>query len=232
MAISRSANLGLGEDTLTATASTRFNLGIHHLFSACRATKRIAAVEAEKSGEPFGEFLDTVLHDGLVVATSSVACLECYPNELYFDPSYVGHGLSAAASERFAALVDRETVLEKFSIAQIFQSGCALPKGDPVVHDVDSLIRVRNALIHYRSEWAGQPREHAKLSARLAGKFSPSPFFTSEPVFPRAWASRSFAEWEIRSVYVFLVSFYDSAHAPSKLSDYKSTLVELSGCEL
>lgn len=232
MTISGSANLTLGEATLTATAVTRFNLGVHHLFTACRATKRIAAVEAEKSGQPFGDFWETVLHDGLVVATSSVACLESYANELYFDPSYVGHGLSAPASEQLAALVDRESVLEKFSTAHIFRSGCALPKGEPVVQAVDSLIRLRNALIHYRSEWFGQPEEHARLSARLDGKFSPSPFLPSEPLFPRAWASRSFAEWAIRSVYAFLVSFYDSTDAPSKLRDYKSRLVELSGCEL
>ena len=146
MSISGSANITLSDATLTATARSRFNLGIHHLFTACKATKRIGLVEAENRGQPFGEFWDAILHDALVVATSGVACLESYANELYFDSSFVEHSLSSAASEQLAKLVDRQSIVEKFSTALAFRNGCSLPTGLPLVQNVDSLIILRKAI--------------------------------------------------------------------------------------
>jgi len=44
--------------TATGSASSRMNLGIHHLYSACKAAARIEAVEKANKGQPFGEFWD------------------------------------------------------------------------------------------------------------------------------------------------------------------------------
>ena len=103
--------------TATGSASSRMNLGIHHLYSACKAAARIEAVENANKGQPFGEFWDEVLHDSLVVATSSVAALESYANELYFEGKFISPALNEPAASQVSDLIDKESILKKFALA-------------------------------------------------------------------------------------------------------------------
>ena len=215
--------------TTSATASSRMSLGIHHLYSACKAVARIEATERTNKGQPFGEFWNDVLHDSLVVATSSVAALESYANELYFEGRFISSALSGPAAEQVADLIDKESILKKFALALALRADKKLDLGSPPSQNVDALIKLRNLLVHYRSEWSHQQTAHDKVAKALKHRFERSPFIPEhEPLLPKAWASHSFASWSIRSVYSFMEHFYTEAGLENPLSKRKEQLQELS----
>lgn len=230
MNLSGNANLSFSG---SATAVSRMNLGVHHLFAACRAVARIGQAEKDNAGKPFGEFWEPILHDSLVVATTTVASLESYANELYFEGKFIGTQISAQASRELGDLIDQKSLLRKFSTALAFRSDKQLDFGTASVQNVDALINLRNLIVHYRSEWSHQQGPHQKLSNQLKYKFEPSPFLPEhEPLFPKGWASHSFGCWAVWSTYAFMAHFYSEAGAENPLDIFKSRIEQLSGCAL
>jgi hypothetical protein len=228
MTLSGSSNL-----SVSAMATVRSNLGIHQLFAACKAAARISTTESENVGNDFGPFWDDILHDSLVVVTTSVASLESYANELYFEGRFIGSSINAAAAAELSELIDKESVLRKFSTALAFRANKRLDYGATPTQNIDALIKLRNFVVHYRSEWSEAQGAHHKISKVLNGKFDPSPFLpNTEPMLPKAWASRSFACWAIRSVYEFMAYFYAEASEDNPLDKFKSRISQLSGCAL
>lgn len=199
---------------VTATARTRTNLALHHLFAACRFSARIHDLERENAGQPFGTFWEEILHNALGVATLTAASLESYANEMYFEGSILGESLSAPAAAEVAELIDREPVLRKYAVALAVRGGKRLDFGATAVQNADALIKLRNAVVHFRPEWFGEQQAHLKLSKQLLHKFLPSPHLSSEPLFPRAWASASFSKWAIESSIDFLRYFYAEVNRP------------------
>ena len=215
--------------TDSSNASSRMNLGIHHLYSACKAAARIEATENNHKGQLFGEFWTEVLHDSLIVATSSVAALESYANELYFEGKFISPALKGPAAQEVAYLIDKESILRKFSLALALRADKKLELGSPPSQNIDALIKLRNLLVHYRSEWSHEQTAHDKVAEALKQRFERSPFIPEhEPLLPKAWASHSFASWSIRSVYYFMEHFYTQADLENPLSQRKSYLQELS----
>ena len=216
-------------DVLTGTAKTRTNLALHHLFAACRFTTRIGEIEDQNRSQPFGAFWEEILQNALGVVTLSVACIECYANELYFEGSAISSALNPVAVEVVAEMIDSEPILRKYSAALALRVGKELDFGVPVVQNADALIKLRNAVVHFRPEWFGEQDKHDKLSKVLQYKFKTSPFLQREPVFPRAWASHDFAVWALRSSVTFLGHFYAQAAIDCPLEKFKVRLSELSG---
>jgi hypothetical protein len=185
-------------DTVAFTYRTRTNLALHLLFAACRCASRIEEVERENSGQPFGAFWEEILHNSLGVATLTVASLESYANELYFEGSIVTPALNPAAAQEIAELIDSKSILDKYSTALAVRVGKRLDRGILPVQNAHALIKLRNAVVHFRPEWFDEQDKHDKLSKTLQGKFNPSAFFPNETMFPRAWASHDFAAWALR----------------------------------
>lgn len=208
---------------------TRTSLAPHHLFAAARLVKRIDEVEQEYKGEPFGPFYDEILHNALGVAMMTVASLESYANELYFEGSAIVPALNRAFALEFQEIADREPVLRKFSLILAIRSAKRLDRSCPEVQSVDALIKLRNAIVHFRPEWFGEQDEHAKLSIRLRNMFVASPFLANEPLFPTAWASASFANWALRSTIQFLRYFYAEAGLEDPLQKFISRVESLAG---
>lgn len=215
------------DDVLTATAKSRTNLALHHLFAACRFTARIGEIEDQNSHQPFGTFWEEILQNALGVATLSVACIECYANELYFEGSAISSALNPAAVEVVAEMIDSEPILRKYSVALAVRVGKKLDFGIPSVQNADAIIKLRNAVVHFRPEWFEEQDKHDKLSKVLQYKFKTSPFLQGEPVFPRAWASHDFATWAVRSSVTFLEYFYAQAGIDCPLDKFKTRLSEL-----
>jgi hypothetical protein len=202
------------------------------LFAACRFAARIAEVEEQNREQPFGGFWEEILQNSLAVAVLTVAGLESYANELYFEGAALAGQMNPVAIEEVAALIDRKKVLDKFSAALAFRAGKKLDRGVGPVQNADALIDLRNAVVHFRPEWTGKSGEHRKLSARLKGKFDPTPVLPNELLFPRAWASASFARWAIRTAVAFLDYFYQEAGMENTLTKSKPQLSALSGVSL
>lgn len=217
---------------LTATATSRVNLAIHHLFAACRLSMRVSEVEKQNLGQQFGEFWEEIFQNALGVATLSVASIECYANELYFEGSAISPSLNPAAASEISELIDRENILRKFSVALAIRRGKRLNFGILAVQNASALITLRNAVVHFRSEWFSEQDKHDKLSKVLMHKFRGSPFLPGESLFPRAWASGEFAEWALRSTVAFLEHFYGEAAIDCPIAKAKTRLVQLSGIAL
>jgi len=213
---------------IAAQARTRTNLALHHLFAACRFAAQLRRVELANQGAPFGPFWEEILQNALGVATLAVAALESYANQYYADGALESSALNDAAATMIARLVDREDILTKFDLALSLRSGKSLDRGALVVQNVDTLIKLRNAVVHFRPEWQDEQTLHAKLSRQLAHRFDGSPFFAEEALFPRGWASGSFAAWALQSTVAFLDHFCSEAALPSKLEKFRTRLQELS----
>ncbi len=215
---------------LNATMKSRMNLSLHHMFAACRFATKIGEIECQNQSQPFGVFWEEILHYALGVAMLTVACIEGYANELYFEPTAVAPTLNPAAATLIADLLDREPILQKYSAALTLRHGTHLDFGIPAVQNADALIKLRNSVVHFRPEWYGeQNRQHEKLSKKLQHKFATSQFLPDDPVFPRAWASHDFAKWALKSTVAFLKHFYEQAGIVCPLSQFDSQLTELSG---
>jgi hypothetical protein len=217
---------------LVATGRTRMNLGIHHLLAAGRMASRVSAVEKEHAGQGFGEFWEEILQFALGVVTLSVASLEAYANELYFEGSSISPSLNEPASSEIAGLVDREPILRKYSVALAIRCGTRLERGLAPVQNVDALISLRNGVVHFRPEWFGAQDKHDKRSRVLQHKFRGSSFLPSEGLFPRAWASAEACAWAIRSTVVFLEYFHAEAGLQCSVTQFKARLSEVSGVAL
>ncbi len=216
--------------TVVATAKSRSNFSLHHLFAACRYTNRIGEVEAENTGKEFAGFWDEILQNAMAVAMLSVACLEGFANELYFEGAAIKDSLNPPGAQLFGELIDTASILDKFDAALVIRKGSRMNRGDTVVQNIKALITLRNTIVHFRSEWYGEAGNHEKLSRLLNGKFKHSPFLQSEKtLFPHAWASHSFAVWAISSTAAFLEYFYSSADLPPPIGkEHKGQLSVLS----
>lgn len=204
------------------------NLSLHHLFAACRFASRIGEVERANAGEPFGPFWDEILHNALGVATLTVAALESYVNELYFEGNAIASALNPATAEELQELTDMKPMLSKYSLVLAVRSRRRLHRGNSVVQNVNALISLRDAVVHYRSEWFGEQIKHERLSKHLQYRFSPSPFLPPEPLFPMAWASHGFAVWALKSTVDFVDYFHSEAGMPSPLEQFRANLKTLS----
>ena len=217
----------LANATATTTMRTRANLALQHLFAACRFSARVGQVEAENAGQPFGSFWDEILQHSLGVAALTVAALESYANEMYFEGAVLKPGLNSAAAE-LAEVVDKEGILRKYAIALSIAAGKRLNMGIASTQNADALIRLRNAVLHFRPEWFDEQDKHDKLSKVLHHKFKPSPFLPNEPIFPRAWASHSFTVWALQSTVAFIEHFHSEAGLPSAIEPARAHLSALS----
>lgn len=200
-----------------------------HLAGAARMAGRIKEIEATlEPDKGYGEQLQC----GLIVATSAVASLEAYANDLLFEGRALA-GANDAMASFLAKQFDRLSILSKFELV-LAAANKKLGKGTPPIQNVSDLIELRNAVVHFNPEWVYQTGPHSKLSARLQNKFARVKRFGPEqPLFPLAWPSYSFASWAITAA----VNFVDVIHAESGLDPdpipepLRPTLFQLAGIE-
>jgi hypothetical protein len=157
---------------MSAVGRTRTNLAVHHLLAACRFAGRVAKLEDENIGQPLGQFWDEILQNGLGAATLAVASLEAYANEMYFEGEILTPTINSVMAQELAEMIDRESILRKYALALALRKGERLDMGGPSVQNADALIRLRNAIVHFRPEWFGEERgRHERLSSILRPKF-------------------------------------------------------------
>lgn len=208
----------------TVSAKLRVNLALHHLISACRYSNRIKCIEIENKGQPFGDFWEEVLQHSLAVCTLTVASLEGFVNEVYFEGGILKSTVNDSASIELSEILERESILRKYSVALSLVSGKRLDMGEAITQNISALIKLRNAIVHFCPEWMEEQDKHEKLSKLLEHKFHQSEFLAGEPIFPRAWASHSFSVWAISSTINFIDYFYNEISQPSVLDPFRDRL--------
>ncbi|MEJ1165557.1 hypothetical protein V9K97_17750 [Variovorax sp. CCNWLW186] len=209
---------------MAATMRTRVNFGVPHLISAALFSRQTKALEQFHHGEVFGPFWNDILANATATVFTSVAGLESYANELFADRASVFPGIPDETLRAEWRKVERGGLLEKFNLALRSRSAPELSEQDAAWSDVVTLIRLRNALVHFKPEWADAQVVHADLSAKLAQHFAPSPFTPAEPLFPMAWASHACTAWAVQTVLKFIVHFEGCAGLTNRIGPFLSRL--------
>jgi hypothetical protein len=201
-----------------AVVETHFN--VQHMVAAAIFARKVREIETTHdhqkglgSGEPY------YAHRGYVTGAvlSAVASLEATINELFIDAQHKDPYTFEGADPEFAPLlaevwegIERNSTLVKYQIALILARKPPFDKGDSKYQEATFLIRLRNALVHYKPEWDTDQREHKKIEDRLKSRFELNPFtIPTDAFFPKRCLGHGCAEWAVKSGKVFINEFFD-----------------------
>ena len=220
---SGSANFVPPTHTAIGSMRSRMNFAIQHLLAAARFARRCAEIECDNQGKTIDYFFDEVIHSCTAAIFFSVASLEANINELFFASDQ--HFLDQAPDllSEIWGLLEERPILEKYQTALVLKGVGKFEKGEAPYQDVDSLIKARNALVHFKPEWDDEQKTLKSIGARLNGKFALSPFVDQgAPVFPQRCMSHGCASWAVRCSLAFMEAFHQAAGVPHKFSIYAS----------
>lgn len=207
------------------TVKVRSYLSIAHMQAAALFSRNCARIEKEYDGtfsdELYSEHRSYVI--GAVLST--VSFLEGTINEFLADcldspDGAIVETLDATTKTLLAGIwkddiVGNMNVLDKFQIALAIARKNLLDSSASIYQNVDSLIKLRNALVHYKPAWiessqGSQDQKTAhKLEKLLRGKFSLNPLVgTGKPFYPDSCMSHGCAKWAVGCSLMFIEEFY------------------------
>ena len=106
-------------------------------------------------------------------------------------------------------VVNEMPILSKYQIALLLCGKKQFDKGTNPYQDADRLVRLRNALFHYKPEWDSELKTHRKLKDSLDGRFDISPFSHENDIFfPKKCLGHGCAAWAVQGTKNFINSFY------------------------
>lgn len=190
------------------TGRVRTNLSVLHLIAAAQLSRRVGEIEDERLSVHGTSPYNEVFPFCSACVLESVASLEAYINEVLTDKEKHFSPPANALLERLGEYVERQQIMEKYGFALFISGKPEFHPGRKPAQSIASLIKLRNALVHFRPEWDDEQDEHAKLSKVLCGKFKLSPFFEkSVPAFPKAWATHGCTVWAVNSCLSYMREF-------------------------
>jgi hypothetical protein len=107
-------------------------------------------------------------------------------------------------------LLDRESLPEKCNVVLDLLGKAPISKGSAAFQDARLLIRLRNELIHYKSQWDHEVDQRTLVRGLVAKRFSIPPFRRdASPIFPKQILGADCAKWASATAPKFLNIFYD-----------------------
>lgn len=208
-----------------ATGTLRYNFAVQHMMAAARFAKHCHQIEKKNAGQPFGPFFDEVLSYVSASVQSAVAALEANINETFAD---IQDGITVVGGFDCQTLQESWSEIEGLSILAKYNRYLELKERDGLDASARQfqfakiLISVRNALVHYKPEWHDEQKVHKKISRRLRGKFTLSPFVDDNaPIFPMRCMTYSFADWTVQSTLNFTEWFASTSGIPNRFAQFK-----------
>jgi hypothetical protein len=157
----------------------------------------------------------------------AVMGLETCINEVYLDACDKNQQKLVGLDEQEMALLAewwphleerRADILLKYQHALLVLGKSALSKGANPYQDADSLIRLRNALTHYKPEWDDSLDVHANLRLRLEGRFATNPLSTDANLwFPHQCLGSGCAKWAVSAAEEFVRAFCEHLGIPERI---------------
>ncbi len=159
---------------------------------------------------------------GAVISVASA--LEASINELYLEAQdgnpHTLKGLEPRAVSILAQFwpeIERYPILHKYQTALLIIGVHKFDKGGPPYQDTESLIKLRDALVHYKPEWDNELNVHEGLEKRLKGKFPENRLAQSESLwFPHKCLSSGCAQWTVNTANVFMQGFCQRTQIPMR----------------
>ncbi len=214
-------------ETATATLTVGVYFSRFHIQSAALFARQAAEIEKAYAGK--GDDEQIANHRAFVTGAifTAVAFIEAIINELYGNVyqsfSRVTDHLPPTAVAVMAAVWEEElkgriqfSSLKKFQLALEWVGKESFPKGMSPYQEVDELIKLRNALIHYRTLWdgpskgkSGEDKVH-DLSRMLETRFSKkaNPLVKPGSHFLHSYLSHACAQWAVDSSLNFVDTFF------------------------
>lgn len=218
------AHLVAAAPVASGVGRVRTNFSVMHLLAAARLAREVSATEVANAGAVFGGFFEIILGSGVGCVVLATAAVEAYGNELFADrrKHFTAHDQSVL--DLIWEQYEQKPVIDKFDLAYRLRLGRELDRGSHWVQALDRLVRLRNGLTHFKPEWVDEEDEHAKLSKKLEGYVSRSPWLNDVHVFPRAWATSATTSWAISSVLEFAAQFSHATALPDVFSKFRDRL--------
>jgi hypothetical protein len=206
-----------------ATLRLKHNLAGHLAASAALFARQALALEKhDHVNPPEGVWLDHRSYCmGAVVGAATF--LEAAINELYLEAidrnnqTFEQHMALATLLEHVWGEVEPMSALAKYQVVLTLAGKPAFPKGEEPYQAIDALIRLRNAVVHFKPEWDSELEEHRKLELRLKDRFPVSPFARpGQAYFPNQCLGHGCAAWALTSSVAFWHDFMARAGLPGR----------------
>lgn len=209
----------------TVNIRIKHSLSKQHLRGARFFAKQALAVA--EAGRPMSEDLTGELRAYVIAAVmSAVSGLEAFVNELYIEvrdgePKTMGkfEDRSISLMVQLWDDIERLPILEKYQRALLLSGLPPFERGRPPFQEADSLVKLRDNLIHYRPEWNDSQGRHETLERRLQDRFSLNPTSEGELWFPHQCLSAGCAAWAGRVAAEFMRDFCTRLGIPQRFPD-------------
>ena len=188
-------------------ATVKHNMARHHFTAARSFAERASHIESDLlATEPKDETEESSQRAFVVGAVVlAVMGLEACINEVYLDACDKNKQKLTGLDERETALLaewwaetESRPILLKYQHALLLLNRGEFPKGENPYQDADSLVRLRNALTHYKPEWDDSLDVHSDLQSRLTGKFTLNALSTKDALwFPHQCLGSGCAKWAV-----------------------------------
>jgi hypothetical protein len=212
--------------TVRATADTRYSFTAQFLRSSAIFARRCAAIErADPDEETRTE------HRGLVTAVimQCTAAVEAESAELMIHGP--GYHLGSDGIDRrgrdflvpLAELIDRQEVMERYTTILHLLGKRPLSKGNKPSQHMATLVKVRNELVHYKSQWGKDVKRKDLFKALQQLHLSKPPFVSLDTnFFPHQFLGAACAAWSVRTAVTFLNTVYERLEIISPLDLYRT----------
>ena len=193
------------------SARIKHNFSKQHLRAAEYFATEAARTEATNR-EP-SELVRTIHRSHVTAAIfCAVAFLEASINELYLSAVDMDLSVLPLFDERvfdlFAKVwieVEMRPMLYKYEKAFLLIDKTPLEHSYNPYKDTENLIKLRNCLVHYKSEWDDEHGVHQKLENRLRGKFPLNRYAPQGSLWlPHQCLGAGCAEWAAATARGFL----------------------------
>jgi len=155
---------------------------------------------------------------------SAVAFLESSINEFYHEAQNRDTNSLSPLKEKVLALLDqfwpeleRSSVLHKYQVALLIADTQRFDQGGQPYQDADSLIKLRDALVHYKPEWDDEQGRHHSLQERLQHKFQENRLVPAGSLwFPHLCLGAGCANWAVSAAGRFSDEFCSRLGIPPR----------------
>jgi len=219
--------------TANLTLKSRTYYSIYHIKSAAHFSKLSADVEKAFDGKYSDELYCKQMAYVTGAVFASVSFLEATINELFVDahdkiPTVVNQLHPEAISQLSEmwklgvpklemlklGVPKASKILQKFQTALTLNKKPLFDAGKQPYKDIECLIKLRNALVHYEPEWITNSSDTEEITIQkleniLKGKFQLNPLAgMGNSFFPDKCLGHGCAEWTVRSSIMFTDEFF------------------------
>jgi hypothetical protein len=204
----------------TVSVASRHYLASEHLWTALHGARQAQQKEDTRTqGVGFSPE-----HQSHVISSllASVAFIEAVVNEVFEDAADSNTRVAALGArclelmaETWATAERSLSALDKYQSALLFADKPRFKKGENPYQDVDSVILIRNNLIHFKPRWHTHG-EAEQFKKRLRNRFPLNPYLagSGNPWFPGKMLSAGCAEWAVKACRTLAQEWSDRLGLP------------------